>query len=421
MNNICIIYNNGNHNILNLDFKTDSFILDNNIYHFEIVDKTKILVYWSDSNKELYYTDDSYLYFSNIIMKTNFKKIFLINSQWYDQALYIINTGELKRIKHCDQYGIVINNISNRFIIDWNYWGKEEYIKIDEYNYVVKNYKYNLSIIKSPEFKNNINVNIHIFIHVCILDGWKDILKEQLNVIKESGLYDVTKNIHFGIVGNCNIINEYEFNNDFNSIFNDVKYNILYIDSRIELYELNTINYIKYMCSNGLINEEAYILYIHTKGVRNAGNPDVTTSWRNMMQYFLINQYKECIKNLDYYDALGNNCVNMGDVYVNKDKKHCYHYSGNFWWSKKSHIDKLDYLDIYNSIHNNGIHNNSIHNNILNHNIRYLAENWILSKYPDGKYGVLFQDDTNTHPYHRYVFEYYKKFTFIVKDICIIK
>jgi len=412
MNNICIIHNNGNHNILNLDFKKDSFILDNNIYHFEIIDKTKILVYWSDSNKELYYTDDSYLYFSNIIMKTNFKKIFLINNEWYDQALYIINTGELKRIKHCDQYGIVINDISNRFIIDWNYWGKEEYIKIDEYNYVVKDYKYNLNnqlILNNSVLLNNEN-NIHIFIHVCTLDGWKDILKEQLNIIKESGLYDITTKIHFGIVGDCNVVKNNEYNNEFNSIFNDTKYNILYIDSRIELYELNTINYIKYMCLDEFVGDkEVYILYIHTKGVRNAGNPEVTASWRNMMQYFLISCYKECINNLKYYDALGNNCVNMGNVYVNKDKKHCYHYSGNFWWSKKSHIDKLDYLDI-----------NSEMNNTLNHNIRYLAENWILSKYPDGKYGVLFQDDTNTHPYHRYVFEYYKKFTFIVKDINII-
>jgi hypothetical protein len=412
MNDICIIHNNGQYNIIRLDFKTDTFKLGETKYPFEITDKSKILLHWSELNKELYYSDDSYLYFSNIIMKTNFKKIFLINRDWYDQALYVIDTGELKRIKNNDQHGTVIDNSGDKFIINWNHWGTEEFTKLDEYNYIVNDYKYNSNnklILNNSILLNNVN-NIHIFIHVCTLDGWKDILKEQLNLIKDSGLYNITTKIHFGIVGDCNVMK----NNEYKSEFNDTKYNILYIDSRIELYELNTINYIKYMCTNGIIckgeSEEAYILYIHTKGVRNAGNPEVTASWRNMMQYFLIGCYKECINNLEYYDALGNNCVNMGNVYVNKDKKHCYHYSGNFWWSKKSHIDKLDYLDI-----------NGEMNNMLNHNIRYLAENWILSKYPDGKYGVLFQDDTNTHPYHRYVFEYYKGCAFNVKDMSVIK
>ena len=38
---------------------------------------------------------------------------------------------------------------------------------------------------------------------------------------------------------------------------------------------------------------------------------------------------------------------------------------------------------------------------------RYKAENWILSSYPNANIGILFQDNTNTHPYHRYVFNYY--------------
>jgi len=46
---------------------------------------------------------------------------------------------------------------------------------------------------------------------------------------------------------------------------------------------------------------------------------------------------------------------------------------------------------------------------------RYKAENWICSKYPDVKLGVIFQDDTNTHPYHRYVFDYYKMMKFNIK------
>ena len=402
MNSICIIYNNiyseNNYNEIILDFKTNTFTLNNNTHRFEILDKYKILLYWNDLNKEIYYTDDSYLYFSNIINKLHYKKIYLINTEWYDQALYNIETGSLRRIKHKDQYGTVEYNSNNKIIINWNYWGKEEYIKVDDYHYKAIEYK-NSVIEKMQITSPDQSIKIYIFIHVCALDGWKDILIDQLNTIKQSGLYNICHTIHFGILGNLEVIKD--------PIFNDPKFNIIYVDSRMRLYENHTINFIKWMCLNDDINEtEAYILYIHTKGVRKAGNNEVTESWRKMMEYFLIDRYEDCIQNLQYYDTLGNNIVNMGDVYVNKDKKHCMHYSGNFWWSKKSYINKLDYLNIF---------DNSAYN--LGDKIRYSAENWLLSLYPDGKFGTIFQDDTNTHPYHRYVFDYYKKFAFYVKNL----
>ncbi len=395
MNNICIFYNKDDHNEIELDFKTNTFILKNNTYRFEILDKFKILLYWNDINKEIYYTDDSYLYFSNILIKTIYKKIYLINTEWYDQALYNTETCSLKRIKHKEQYGNIEYDNNNKFIINWNYWGKEEYIKIDDYHYISKDYKNSISENNKSNSITLFNpyIKIYIFIHVCTLDGWKDILLDQLNTINKSGLYNAVKQINFGIVGDCNVIKD--------TIFNDPKFNILYVDSRITLYENHTINFIKSFFSNK--NDEAYILYIHTKGVRKAGNPDVTVSWRKMMEYFLIDKYKECIENLQYYDTLGNNIVNMGDIYVNKENAHCIHYSGNFWWSKKSYIDKLDYIDIFNN----------------DEKKRYKSENWLLSLYPHGKFGVIFQDDTNTHPYHRYVFDYYKKFAFIIKNITL--
>jgi hypothetical protein len=405
MNSICIVYNNinseNNYNEIILDFKTNTFTLNNNTHRFEILDKYKISLYWNDTTKEIYYTDDSYLYFSNIIIKSNYKKLYLINTEWYDQALYNIETGTLRRIKHKEQYGNVEYNVCNKFIINWNYWGKEEYIKIDDYHYIAKEYKN--SVIEEMgitlcDASSDPSIKIYIFIHVCTLDGWKDILIDQLNTIRKSGLYNTCHKINFGILGDCNVVKD--------PIFDDLKFNIIYIDSRLKLYENHTINSIKWMCSNGDINEpEAYILYIHTKGVRKAGNSEVTESWRKMMEYFLIDRYKDCIDALQYYDTLGNNIVNMGDVYVNKNKEHCMHYSGNFWWSKKSYINKLDYLNIFDDY------------SINSDKIRYSAENWLLSLYPGGKFGTIFQDDTNTHPYHRYVFDYYKKFVFSVKNI----
>ena len=126
------------------------------------------------------------------------------------------------------------------------------------------------------------------------------------------------------------------------------------------------------------------------------------------MTYFLIEKHNECLNYLKYYDTLGNNIVNLfcEDSKLNAvNENHNIHYSGNFWWSKKSYINKLNYLEL-------DMSKQSI-------KTRYKAENWICSKYPDALIGIIFQDDTNTHPYHRYVFDYYKKFNFNVKKLKI--
>lgn len=407
MNKIYIINNNFDFEI-NLNFKNNTFEILNKIIepsieentlkevdnYFEIIDKDKIKLTRSNNITEIYYTIDSYLYYSNFDLQRKISKIFLINSEWNDQALLNFDTNILKRIKNNEQHGNFIFEI-DKIIINWNYWGTEIYIKYDEYTYIKENY------MEENQLLVNSSLNpIHIFIHIALINDWKDILLDQIETIKNSGLYDKCEKIHLGILGNIstfrNEILEYE-------IFNDIKFNILYVDNRLNLYEIHTINHIKSFCDTN-IDDEIYILYIHTKGVRKAGNENVTKSWRKMMEYFLIEKYNNCIENLHYFDTIGNNivnlyCTNKDEISINNN--HTYHYSGNFWWSKKSYINKLNYIPL-------DLTNNS---NLT----RYRAENWILSHFPDTKIGFILQDDTNTHPYHRYVFEYYKGFNILIK------
>ena len=376
---------------VDLNFKNNNFCHNNIFYNFNIISIDKIIIY-KDDKEETYYTEDSYIYYINFDLKNKIRKFFLIHNEWYDQIIINYDKNILKRFNFNNECGIF--NIENeKLIIEWNYWGKEIFIKYDNYTYIKEEY------VNKNNINQIININnipIHIFIHVCMIENWKDIFNDQINTIKKSGLYDICEKIHIGLLGDINNYNDI--------IFNDNKFNILYIDTRIDLYEINTINFIKYFCSK--INHEIYILYIHTKGVRKAGNEDVTISWRKMMEYFLIEKFEHCINNLDVCDTIGNNIVNLHCCDINEvcvNKNHSYHYSGNFWWSKKSYIDKLVFLNLDLSI-------SSI-------NSRYIAENWILSEYPNAIIGYIFQDDTNTHPYHRYVFDYYKNMKIIIKKL----
>ena len=54
-----------------------------------------------------------------------------------------------------------------------------------------------------------------------------------------------------------------------------------------------------------------------------------------MLEYFLVDNFNECLKQLENYDSCGVTC-NDGWFW------------GNFWWSKPSHIKRLsDYIPDY--------------------------------------------------------------------------
>lgn len=392
MNNIYLV-NEIEELSIKLDFNLNIFNWKDNQYKFEIYSQNEIKIYWSEDKIESYFTENSYLYFTNLELKNFIKMIFLVHSEWHDQAIINLKTNKLNRIKNKDQFGNFFLE-ENNLIIDWNYWGKEKYIKLDNNSYLQEDYQ-----IK--EYNRNLSIPIHIFIHICAIENWREIFNELLNEIKKSGLYEIITKIHLGILGDVNIIND--------EIFIDDKFNILYIDQKINLYENYTINRIKMFCYES-VEEEIYILYLHTKGVRKAGNEKVVKSWRDMMNYFLVEKYKICLDLLSHYNTLGNNIVNS-HIYQKNDvsisDKHTLHYSGNYWWAKKSYINNLPYLNL--------------DFNVDLFKSRFKSENWILSNYEEksDKFGILYQDDTNTHPYHRFVFDNYKNNNIIVKNILI--
>lgn len=86
------------------------------------------------------------------------------------------------------------------------------------------------------------------------------------------------------------------------------------------------------------LKEDFNVLYIYSKGVKHYGTnkEKYVKDWVDMMIYYNIINYKICLNFLNYYDAVG---VNL--QFINCP---C-HYSGNFWWSKSSHIRTLGFVE----------------------------------------------------------------------------
>ena len=179
------------------------------------------------------------------------------------------------------------------------------------------------------------NINLHrelytnsipiiIYYHIAEIGDWEKIVVEQLSLIKSSGLYDKCKEIRIGFLGNKHNILKF--------IKNKVK--LVYHSNNIKEYEHPTINSLLNFAKKS--TQENYILYIHNKGStkRICNNINGQYYWRQLMNYWMITQYKKCI----YY--LNKGFLTCG---INKNSFNT-HYSGNFWWSNTKYISSLSSL-----------------------------------------------------------------------------
>jgi hypothetical protein len=98
-------------------------------------------------------------------------------------------------------------------------------------------------------------------------------------------------------------------------------------------------------------NPDDYVLHLHTKGITHYTEP--TEDWRKYMEYFVVENWRDCIQKLDEgFDACGV-MWNRDTVYGDYP-----HFSGGMWWAKCSYI-------------------NTLNHEWLNMNWRYYREFWI--------------------------------------------
>jgi len=176
----------------------------------------------------------------------------------------------------------------------------------------------------------------YIYLHVCTLNNWVDIVSSIFKRLDENNAFDHIDQLRVSILGDKQALE--------NDIWNfHPKIVICQHNTNKLLYEKFTLDRIRDDAINS--KNEFYVFYLHSKGVTDVWqNHDMTRKnsiWRNEMIHAGFFNLKDTLLNLKHVSAIGTRLKNMGIGA---------HFSGNFWWSKSTHIKLLEpvlpkYLD----------------------------------------------------------------------------
>jgi hypothetical protein len=211
---------------------------------------------------------------------------------------------------------------------------------------------------------------IYGYYFIAAINSFKELVIEQTQRLFSSELFSKTDKLFIRIYYEKTEDQEFLVN-----YFNSFQKIELSFTNQNE-FEFGTLNMIKNMSNL----DDFYCYYFHTKGVsitqENYKKYKVNDfevlkqnvdSWRKIMEYFLIEKFKENVNKLGTkVDCVG---INLKPT----PKTEFYHYSGNFWWSKSSYIKKIPSI------------------NTLNLTYRWDAEFWLgyasgnMFSYPFGK------------------------------------
>jgi hypothetical protein len=214
-----------------------------------------------------------------------------------------------------------------------------------------------------------------VFFHIATIGNYKEIVREIINHLEESGLLKEALKIYFSVVGSEKV--DLPLNNNCSISY----------DLDLDFGEFVTLNKLKNLAD--FIKDNVKILYIHTKGVTSDPNNQPIKDWRKYMLHFNIDKYKDMEEYLDSYDACG----------VDFTTEPTKHFSGNFWWVNSNYVKTLPRIKDISS---------PFSKKVLT--LRHNAEFWI--GMGEGKYKSV--HDSGINVYERHLNEYPKS-----KYICL--
>jgi hypothetical protein len=171
-------------------------------------------------------------------------------------------------------------------------------------------------------------MKLAIFYHIGQIGIGAFVYISQVHKLYTSGLIKEADYVHFGVNGNQELFN--------------VPENTKVVYNQNHKEETDTLVSLRDFCKE---NPDYKILYFHTKGVsKESMNGE---SWRLMMEYYVIDRWKECIEYLNDYDVVGSNLKVLGpttwsDGTQTWEKAGTQHFVGNFWWANAFYVNTLD-------------------------------------------------------------------------------
>lgn len=170
------------------------------------------------------------------------------------------------------------------------------------------------------------------YYHVLMVNHYMDIVLEQLQLLKDSGLYDAVDKIYIGCLGGYE-----ELKILMQHLRDYPKIIISEYSTNKELYEFHTLNILKEHADKS--EEDYYLFYIHLKGVSFSEQENNAAfhggnNWRRFMDEHTIKRWSENVSMLDLgYETCG--------TQLRPQREWRQHYSGTFFWSRSEYVKLL--------------------------------------------------------------------------------
>jgi hypothetical protein len=155
--------------------------------------------------------------------------------------------------------------------------------------------------------------------HVAMHGRWREVVEDQLTLMRASGLYEFTQNVFIGLLGPDPDAFDYA----------DDKLRVVYHYAGFGEYEFPTLTRLHALCGSFKPHGDELVYYLHTKGVFT--DTPQTQAWRRYMQYFAIERHADCVRALADHDVCG----------VDWYSTPWPHFSGNFWWARADYVRTL--------------------------------------------------------------------------------
>ena len=204
-----------------------------------------------------------------------------------------------------------------------------------------------VEVIKKEKTKNKIAV-----VQYCwAVNNWQDYLTEELELVKSSGLSEEADELYLFVSDSDGVGHARPdlLSFDPDSENNGEGKNESKIKDLMSKYPKYKLEYTtrnfggeftgpKKVHELSRLDEDYNVLYFHTKGVFNKYKNfftgelsqikiDSIKCWRRFLQYFVIENWRDCVEKLKEFDVVGANRINVW-------------FEGNFWWTKSSHLRK---------------------------------------------------------------------------------